>query len=75
MSSHSRVVRMYVVQWLVLVALALGFVGARRAVGLDDAVSWHLFGQLVLYAALACVLGAIYRRPRPGDRRGAAEEV
>jgi hypothetical protein len=70
-----RVVRTYVVQWLVLVTLALGFTGARRVIGIDDAMSWHLFGQLVLFAALACVLGAIYRRPLPDGRGRSAEEV
>ncbi|WP_229053135.1 hypothetical protein [Aeromicrobium sp. Leaf350] len=68
MNSSSRVVRSYAFQWFVLAVLALAFIGARLAIGIDDAMNWSLCGQLLLFTTLACLLGVIYRRPLPDDR-------
>ncbi|RYY44806.1 MAG: hypothetical protein EON53_11815 [Actinomycetales bacterium] len=69
MTSASRTVRGFASQWLVLALAALAFVGVRRVIEVDESVNWVLFGQIVLFTTLACVLGAIYRRPLRQDTR------
>lgn len=62
-SPGRRVVLGFLAQAVALALLVLVFVAGRRALDVDPAMNWELYGQMVLFTTFASVLGAIYRRP------------